>query len=118
MGEFTSKEHWQNFYGTVEDDFLEIDAIIENIVIFFSYFAVADHISLTVREKGSRKGVFGPLLKKKQELGGARFINKACKIDKRLLGTFAVLQVQSKFRRSKFSQMEESCPQYQQVLLV
>ncbi len=28
-----------------------------------------------------------------------------------LLGTSAALQVQSEFRRRKFSQMEESCPQ-------
>jgi hypothetical protein len=32
MGEFPSKEHWQNFYGTVEDDFLVIDAIIGDII--------------------------------------------------------------------------------------
>jgi hypothetical protein len=50
MGEFPSKEHWQNCYGTVEDDLLEIDAIIGEII--FYEFAVAGHISLTVREKG------------------------------------------------------------------
>jgi hypothetical protein len=50
MGEFPSKEHWQNCYGAVEDDFLEIDAIIVDII--FYEFAVADHSSLTVREKG------------------------------------------------------------------
>jgi hypothetical protein len=61
---------------------------------------------------------FVPLLKKKQELGGTRFINKACKHYKLLLGASAVLQVQSKFRRSKFGQMDESCPKYQQVLVV
>jgi hypothetical protein len=33
-----------NCHGNVEDDFLEID--------FLNEFAVADHISLTVREKG------------------------------------------------------------------
>jgi hypothetical protein len=27
MGEIRSKERWQKCYGTVEDDFLEIDAI-------------------------------------------------------------------------------------------
>jgi hypothetical protein len=32
----------------------------------------------------------GPLLKKKQELGGPRFINKACSLCKRLLGTSGV----------------------------
>jgi hypothetical protein len=36
-------------YGTVEDHFLMIDAIIGDII--FYEFAVADHISLTVREK-------------------------------------------------------------------
>jgi hypothetical protein len=104
MEELPSKERWQNCYSTVEDDFLEIDAIVGDII--FYEFAVADHISLTVKEKG--RFFFGPLLKKKQELGGTGFINKACILYKRLLGTFAVLKVQSKFRRSKFSQMEES----------
>ncbi len=51
MGEFPSKEHWQNYYGTVEDDFLEIDAIIGDIIYFYE-FAVAVRISLTVKEKG------------------------------------------------------------------
>jgi hypothetical protein len=33
MGEFPNKEHWQNCYGTaVTDDFLEIDAIIGDII--------------------------------------------------------------------------------------
>jgi hypothetical protein len=32
MGEFSSKEHWQNFYGTLLDDFLDIDAIIGDII--------------------------------------------------------------------------------------
>jgi hypothetical protein len=50
MGEFPSKEHWQNCYGNVEDGFLEIDAIIGDII--FYEFAVADHISHTVWEKG------------------------------------------------------------------
>jgi hypothetical protein len=50
MGEFPSKDHRQNCYGTVEDDFLEIDAIIGDII--FYEFAVADYISLTQREKG------------------------------------------------------------------
>jgi hypothetical protein len=53
----------------------------------------------------------GPLLKKKRELGGTRFINKACILYKRLLGTSGVIQVQSQRRRSKFSQIEEWCPQ-------
>jgi hypothetical protein len=48
-----------------------------------------------------------PLLKKKQELGGPRFIDKACSLCKRLLGTSGVMQVKSKLRASKFSEMEE-----------
>jgi hypothetical protein len=32
MGEFPSKKHWQNYYGTVEDDFLEIDAITGDVI--------------------------------------------------------------------------------------
>jgi hypothetical protein len=37
MGEFSGKEHWQNCYGTVEDDFLEIiDAINGDIIFFMS----------------------------------------------------------------------------------
>jgi hypothetical protein len=49
--------------------------------------------------------VFGPILKKKQELAGVtRFINKASILYRRLLGTSAVLQVQSKFRRSELMQ--------------
>ncbi len=48
LGEFPRKEHWPNCYGTVEDDFLEINAIIGNII--FYEFAVADHISLTVKK--------------------------------------------------------------------
>jgi hypothetical protein len=31
MREVLSKEHWQNCYGTVEDDFLEIDVMIGDI---------------------------------------------------------------------------------------
>ncbi len=94
MGEFLSKEHWQNRCETVEDDFLEIDAIIGDIIFFYE-FAVAAHISLTVREKGR---FWGHCLGKKQELGGTRFINKACILYKCLLGTSVVLQVQSKSR--------------------
>ncbi len=59
-----------------------------------------------------RQLFFGPQLKKKRELGGTRFINKACILYKRLLGTSGVIEVQSKLRRSKFIQMEEWCPQY------
>jgi hypothetical protein len=32
MGEVTSKEHWQNCDGTLLDNFLEIDAIIGDII--------------------------------------------------------------------------------------
>jgi hypothetical protein len=112
MGEFPSKEHWQNCYGTSLDNFLEIDAIIGDII----FYGFADHTLHPVIE---RMRLLGPLLKKKHELiGGTRFINKACILYKRLFGTSAVLQVLSKFRCSKFSQMEESCSQYQQVLMV
>jgi hypothetical protein len=31
MGEFPNKEHWQNYYGPVEDVFPKIDAIIGDI---------------------------------------------------------------------------------------
>ncbi len=44
MGEFPSNEHWLNCYGTVEDDFLEIDAIIEDIISFMSLLLVAFHL--------------------------------------------------------------------------
>jgi hypothetical protein len=47
----------------------------------------------------------GPLLKKRRELGGTWFINKACILYKRLLGKSAVLQVQLKLRLSQFSQI-------------
>ncbi len=52
MGEFSSKEHWQNCYGTSLDDFLEIDAIIGDI--FFFWFA--DHVLHPVREKAPFRG--------------------------------------------------------------
>jgi hypothetical protein len=32
LREFPRKEHWQKCYGTVEDDFLEIDAIVGDII--------------------------------------------------------------------------------------
>ncbi len=34
MGEFPSKEHWHNCYGTLLDNFLEMDSIIEDIIFF------------------------------------------------------------------------------------
>ncbi len=54
----------------------------------------------------------------KRELGGTSFINMACILYKRLLGTSGVIQVQSKLRRSKFNKMGEGCPQYVRVLVV
>jgi hypothetical protein len=65
-----------------------------------------------------RKRLFGSTVEEKQEIGGASFINQACLLYERLLGMSGVLQVQQKLRRSKFSQMEEWCPQFRQVLLV
>ncbi len=82
------------------DNFLEINAIIGDVI----FYGFADHILHPVREKAL---FWRPLLKKKRELGGTRFINKACILYKRLLGMSGVLQVQSKLRRSKFRQMEE-----------
>ncbi len=64
MGEFPSKEQRQNCYGTVEDDFREIDAIIRDIIFLLYQFGVADHISLAVRERA----FLGPLLKKNKSL--------------------------------------------------
>ncbi len=48
MGIFPSKEHWQNCYGTLLDNFLEIDAIIGDII---SFYGIADHILHPVGEK-------------------------------------------------------------------
>jgi hypothetical protein len=47
MGKLPSKTHWKNCYGTFLDNFLEIDAIIGDII--FNEFA--DHILHPVREK-------------------------------------------------------------------
>jgi hypothetical protein len=68
------------------------------------FYGFADNILHPVREKTP---FLEQLLKKKRELGGTRLINKACILNKRLLGTSGVLQVQSKLSCSKFSQMEE-----------
>jgi hypothetical protein len=57
MEDFSSKEHWQNCYGTLLDNFLQIDAIIGDIVLY----GFADHILHPVREKES-------LLKKNESL--------------------------------------------------
>ncbi len=48
MGEFPSKEHWQSCYGTLLDNYLEIDAIIGDIIFFYGF---ADHILHPVRNK-------------------------------------------------------------------
>jgi hypothetical protein len=47
MGEFPSKEHWQNCYGILLDNFFEIDAIIGKII----FYGFADQILPPVREK-------------------------------------------------------------------
>jgi hypothetical protein len=70
------------------------------------FYGSADHILHPVSEKAAKR-LFGATVEEKQELGGTRFIYKACVLHKHLLGTSGVLQVQSKLRRSKFSQMEE-----------
>jgi hypothetical protein len=46
-GEFPSKEHWQNCYVTLLDNFLEVDAIIGDII----FYGFANHILHPVREK-------------------------------------------------------------------
>jgi hypothetical protein len=51
-GNRTSKERWQNCYGTLLDNFFEIDAIIGDIIFLW----VADHILHPVREKMSLWG--------------------------------------------------------------
>jgi hypothetical protein len=79
----------------------QIDGIIRGII----FYGFADHILHPVRARES--SFLGPLLKKKQELGGPMFINRACSLYKRLLGTSGVMHVKSKLRGSKFSQMEE-----------
>jgi hypothetical protein len=86
------------------------DSIIRDIIFLWVCWS---HFTSSERERV----LLGPLLKKKWELGGTRFINKACILHKNLLGTSGVMQVQSKLRRSKFSQMEEWGPKYEQVLL-
>jgi hypothetical protein len=85
--------------GTSLDNFPEIDAIIVDII----FYGFADHIYI----QSQRHHLFLVTAEEKQDLGGTRFINKACILYKRLLGTSGVLQVQSALRRSKFIQMEE-----------
>ncbi len=43
-----SKEYWQNCYGTLLDNFLEIDAIIGDIIFLYGF---AGHVLHSVREK-------------------------------------------------------------------
>jgi hypothetical protein len=47
MGEFRSKEHWQNCYATLLDNYLEIDDIIGDII----FYGFADHILHPVRDE-------------------------------------------------------------------
>jgi hypothetical protein len=47
IGEYPSKEHRQNCYGTLLDDFLEIYAIIGDII----FYGFAGHILHPGREK-------------------------------------------------------------------
>jgi hypothetical protein len=82
--------------GTFLDDFLEIDAIIGVIIFFMGLQITFCHFTSSERESAFLE----PLLKKKQELGGPRFINKVCSLCKRLLGTSGMMQVKSKLRGS------------------
>jgi hypothetical protein len=68
------------------DFFFQIDAIIGDII----FYGFADNILHPVREKAA----FGATVEEKQGLGVTRFINQACILYKRLLGTSGVLQVQ------------------------
>jgi hypothetical protein len=47
MTDLPSKEHWQNCNGTLMDNFLEIDAIIGDII----FYGFVDHILHPMREK-------------------------------------------------------------------
>jgi hypothetical protein len=49
MGGFPSKEHWQNCYGTLLDNFLEIDVLTGDI--FFFLYGYAEQILHPVRKK-------------------------------------------------------------------
>ncbi len=81
-------------------DFVEIDAITGGIIFLRVCWS---HFTSSERESAFSQ----PLLKKKQELGGRRFINKACSLCKRLLRMSGVMQVKPKLTVSKFSEMEE-----------
>jgi hypothetical protein len=68
--------------GTLLDNFPEIDAIIGYII----FYGFADHILHSVTETAP----FGATVEEKRELGGTRFIYKACILHKRLLGMSGV----------------------------
>jgi hypothetical protein len=70
---------------TLLDYFLEIDAIIGDIIFFYG-LAVADHILHSVREK---RAFLWATAEEKRRLGGTRFIKNACMLCKRQLGAFA-----------------------------
>ncbi len=53
MVKLPSKENWQNCYGTLLDNFLEIDVIIGDIIFFYGF---ADHILHPVWEKAPSWG--------------------------------------------------------------
>ncbi len=72
MGEFPSKGIGKIVMGLLRMIFWRLMSYLNEDFFFFYEFAVADHISLTVREKGR---FLGHCLRKKQELGGTRFKN-------------------------------------------
>jgi hypothetical protein len=84
MGDSPSKEHWQNCYGTLLDNLLDIDAMIGDIIFFLG-------LLITFYIQRERKRFFGATVEEKRELGGTRFINNACILYKRLLGTSGVM---------------------------
>jgi hypothetical protein len=59
MGEFPSKEHWQNCFGTLLDNFLEIDAIIRDIIFM--------DLLITFYIQCERKLLFGATLEEKNK---------------------------------------------------
>jgi hypothetical protein len=57
IGEFSNNEHWQNSYGTLFDKYLEIVAIIGDIIFFMALL-----IPFTSSER--ENAILGALLKK------------------------------------------------------
>jgi hypothetical protein len=55
---------------------------------------------ITFYVQRERELLSGATFEEKRKLGGTRFINQACTLYKRLLGTSGVLQVQSKLRHA------------------